>query len=509
MKVTTAQEMQDIDHKTIEEYGLAGIVLMERAGCATAARIKELYPPNSVSVVAGGGNNGGDGFVIARQLHNSGQSVKVFLFADPERLKGDALINYQAAQKFGVTIERKQKITPDEFEGSVVVDALLGTGLEKNVRPPLTEAIEAVNNSSSPVVSVDIPSGVSSDTGQVMGVAVKASSTVTFGLPKRGHFIYPGAQYRGKLFIEDIGFPASLKESDRITVELVEEKDISSLVRPRARDAHKGDFGHILLVAGSKGKTGAALMAARAALRTGVGLVTIGIPASLSDIFQSRVYEEMILPLPDNEGFFSTKALDPALEFIAAQANVLAVGPGVSTEPEVSEFVRLLVKEAAVPIVVDADGINAFAQEQSLRPYTSSPLIMTPHPGEMSRIAGLTAKEINSSRITVAQDYAQKNNLVLVLKGAPTVTAEPGGQVFINSTGNPGMASAGTGDVLTGIISALLAQGLSSSDAAKGGAYLHGLAGDCAAREKTEAALIAGDIIEKIPEVLKKWLLEQ
>jgi NAD(P)H-hydrate epimerase len=535
IKVATAKEMQHIDRVTIDKYGISGTVLMERAGLSVVKIINETYfsaPTVSslnerevkgtscikkIIVLAGGGNNGGDGFVIARILHNQGRDVEVYLTSMPGKLKGDAKVNYNAAKKFGV------KITPVAKSASgfsffrkrncLVVDAILGTGLSKEVRSPLSDLIKKVNSSSLPVISVDIPSGISSDTGEIMGCAVRAEYTVTFGLPKRGHLLYPGAEYTGKLFVEEIGFPQSLLESEKIIVDLALRRDIVQLLPKRPGYSHKGTYGHVLLIAGSKGKTGAALMAAKACLKTGAGLVTIGIPETLVNSFQSRVTEEMILPLPDKgDGTLSVKSGDLISGFLKKRANVLAVGPGLSNDEEISKLVCRLITELKVPIVIDADGLNAIAGKTAVLRKSRAPLILTPHTGEMARLLrqgpDTTRKrsmleEIERDRISAVQSFAKKNKSYIVLKGAPTVTAVPGGQVFINSTGNPGMATAGTGDVLTGMISALLAQKLSPRDAALLGVYLHGYVGDIAAEKKGRHSMVASDMINAIPLVFK------
>jgi NAD(P)H-hydrate epimerase len=504
MKIVTAQEMQQIDRTTIEGYGLSGFILMERAGLSVAKRIKERFDKCPVVVLAGGGNNGGDGFVIARDLNNDGWHVKVFLCAKRDQLKGDALFHCNVAERFGVTVEEKTKIKVDELTDSLVVDAIVGTGLKKDVKAPLNKVIDTVNESGSPVVAVDIPSGISSDTGQIMGTAIKACITVTFGLPKRGHYLYPGCGFAGELFIEDIGFPKTLLESDQLRVELIEPGRLRALLPKRKRNAHKGNFGHVFLVAGSRGKTGAALMAAKAALRAGAGLVTIGIPESIDQTFACRVVEEMTLPLPCNNGFFTLDSLGPALKFLQEKASVLAIGPGLSSEPETASFVRALSVKSTVPVVIDADGINAFQKESQALSQIEVPCVITPHPGEMGRLTGMSARQTDENRMQVAVEFAKVFNVYVLLKGAPSVLACPDDKVFINPTGNPGMASAGTGDVLTGIIAGLIAQGIPAVQGAKLGVYLHGLSGDIAAAKKTEVAMTAGDILECLPEAMKQ-----
>ena len=535
IKVVTAKEMQKIDRITIDRYGIPGTVLMERAGLGVVRRINEIYFQGArqetqnrgrkVIVLCGGGNNGGDGFVIARVLHNQGREVEVYVTVRPATLKGDAKINYDAARKFGVTIHPVKnyltRYSSRSKSNCLIVDALLGTGLSREVRPPITDVIGNVNKMRAPVVSVDIPSGISSDTGRIMGCAVKAQCTVTFGLLKRGHLLYPGAEYTGKLFIEEIGFPLSLLESEKIRINVLQKEDIVSLLPERRKYSHKGTYGHVLIVAGSKGKTGAALMAAKACLRSGAGLVTIGIPDTIVNSFQSRVTEEMILPLPDNgNGTLSHTAADEISTFIKKRANVLAIGPGLSVDREISGLVSLLIKESRVPMVIDADGLNAIADKPDVLKKRRAPTILTPHPGEMARllwsVEGRRKKaevmdgrsmreEIERDRINIALAFARKMKSFLVLKGVPTITATPEGKTFINSTGNPGMATAGTGDVLTGMISAFLAQGLTPQDASIMGAYLHGYIGDIVAEKMSQQSLIASDIINAIPKVFKSF----
>ncbi|MEW6001766.1 MAG: NAD(P)H-hydrate dehydratase [Nitrospirota bacterium] len=525
MKVVTSEEMRNIDKETIEGYGISGLVLMERAGLAVAYRIKEKFGCRKVVVVAGSGNNGGDGLVVARNLHNEGWEVKVFLTSKPEDLKGDALVQYKTAAKFGIYIQPVKELF-DNYASiltghSIIVDALLGTGLSKNVSGILADVISSLNKSGLPIVSIDIPSGISSDNGHVMGVSVKADYTVTFGLPKRGHLLYPGAEHAGKFFVEDIGFPEKLLKSEGLKVDLLEKKNIASLIPERRRYSHKGNYGHILVVAGSKGKTGAALMAAKACLRSGAGLVTIGIPESLAGVFQSRVTEEMTLMLPEKgDGTLSEKASENILDFLDKMADLLAIGPGIGVSAETEKLMKNLIRNSRKPMVIDADGLNSLKGDREILKKAKVPFIITPHPGELARILnqrsearsqkseaekqrGITIQDIEKDRINIAMSFAKETGTYLVLKGVPTIIASPEGRAFINSTGNPGMASGGTGDVLTGMISGFLGQGISPLDASIIGVYLHGLAGDIAASEKGEIPLIAGDIIDRIPSAFK------
>jgi hydroxyethylthiazole kinase-like uncharacterized protein yjeF len=517
MKVVTAEEIRWIDRETIEGYGIPGVVLMERAGLAVASKIKEVIGRKRVIVVSGSGNNGGDGLVVARHLHNEGWDVKVFLTVGSEDLKGDALLQYKAAVKFGVDICPIKELLAHQSSlitrHSIIVDALLGTGLSKKVVGTLSEVIRLLNKSNMPIISVDIPSGISSDDGQVMGEAVNADFTVTFGLPKRGHLLYPGAMHTGRLFVENIGFPDKLLKSDRLHVELLEKRDIAVLIPERQSYSHKGDYGHVLIVAGSKGKTGAAFMAARACLRTGAGIVTIGIPESLAETFQSRVTEEMTLILPDTgNGTLSGKASKNILAFLNGKADLLAIGPGIGVSIETEKLMKILVKNSPKPIVIDADGINSLKGEKEIFSRAKAPIILTPHPGEMARllqqsavssqqsVSHLLIKDVEKDRINIAISFAKETGTYLVLKGIPTIIATPDGKAFVNSTGNPGMATAGAGDVLTGMISGFLGQGIAPIHASILGVFMHGVAGDIAASEKGQYPMITGDIIDKIPD---------
>jgi NAD(P)H-hydrate epimerase len=499
MKVVTAAEMQAIDRRTIKHCGIPSLVLMERAGVAVTNRVIEHFSPKRVTILAGSGNNGGDGLVVARELFNRGISVKALIVGKRDKLSPDCKHQYETAKKMGVDVRFRTRPDSLDLHGALVVDAIFGTGLKKDIKGAMADTIQMVNASGCPVLAVDMASGVSSDTGQVLGIAVEANATVTFGAPKRGHLLHPGAGHTGKLYVEDIGFPQSLFE--KLKCSLLTKDDMALLLPERPSYSHKGYYGHVLLVAGSRGKTGAALMAARAALRTGAGLITIGIPEHLTGSFQSSVVEEMLLPLPDaGDGALSYKALDAILEFLGSQADVLAMGPGLGRAAETSKLVRELILRSAAPMVVDADALNALEDKTTLLKKTKAPVIITPHPGEFARLTGMGIRQIESERVEAALQFSRKTGAYLILKGAPTVVAEPGGDVFINSTGNPGMAKAGTGDVLTGMTAGLLGQGLSPIDAALLGVYMHGLAGDISAQEVGEQSLLASDMIEAIPE---------
>lgn len=525
MKVVTAAEMRSIDRRTIEEYGISGAVLMERAGHSVALKIRELFEKRKVVVLSGGGNNGGDGLVVARDLLSRGWNARVLLLARKEKLSPDCLLQYRIARKNGVPVEFRKAVTVKDLHSAVVVDAIFGTGINKPVRSPVSDIISFLNRSGCQVVSVDIPSGISADTGAVMGEAVRADITVTFGLPKIGHMLHPGAEYTGKLFVEDIGFPPALLRSESITVQTLEREAAASLLPERPVYSHKGDYGHVLVVAGSRGKTGAAMMTAKACLRSGAGMVTIGVPESLADIFQSRVTEEMILPLPDTgSGILSEQAYSEISDFLQRRGDVLAMGPGLTSGTSISNLLERLLTTVTVPAVLDADALNALSGKRAILRKTKAPLVLTPHPGEMARLLrgaegkGRRAKgpeeenllardsdlrgRVERDRIGSSRSFAEDTGIYLVLKGVPTVIAEPEGRIFLNTTGNPGMATAGSGDVLTGVIAAFLGQGLNPLDASVLGVYAHGLAGDIAASKKGMYSLIASDIIEHMPDAL-------
>lgn len=518
MKVVTSQEMREIDRITIEDYGIPSSVLMERAGLAVASKVRELYPGKKVIALCGVGNNGGDGIVAARNLHNWGFNVQVLICARKKDLSPESNKQYQIAKKIGIPIEFRNALNAKDVHGAVIIDAVFGTGLSRPVKGNIAGIFEFINNSEALVVSVDMPSGISSDTGEILGEAVKADCTVTFGLPKRGHYLYPGAEYTGRLFIKDIGFPEKLLLSDKLKVGLIDREIVLGLIPPRPKYSHKGDYGHVLVIAGSKGKTGAALMTARACLRSGAGLVTLAVPESLMDIFQGRVTEDMTLPLADDgSGMLSYKAIDQILAFAAQKADVIAIGPGIGVSDNTGKIMNELIRKSTLPMVIDADGINSLSRAIGNRQgaigllrKAKSPVILTPHAGEMARLLqrakGKRQRAVEKDRIKTAIAFSKETGTYLVLKGVPTTIAEPDGNAFINTTGNPGMATAGAGDVLTGVIASLLGQGLNPTYASVSGVYLHGLAGDMAAGRMGEYSMIASDIIDFLPEAFMQTI---
>ena len=507
MKVALASEMRELDRLTIEAYGVPGAVLMENAGRGLVAEVVSVWGPvadKKVVVFCGKGNNGGDGLVIARVMNALGASVTVWLCSD--EMKGDAGVNLNVARKAGIDL---RAVTSDHHlesssvrHADIVVDAIFGTGLVDEIVGPYRGLIDIINKFAKRVVACDIPSGVDSDKGRIMGAAVRADLTVTFGLPKRGLYLYPGAQMAGEVRVADIGIPQKALSEAPIKANLLTRESVVGLMPDSGPDTHKVAYGHLFILAGSPGKTGAAVMAAQAALRSGVGLVTVGVPESLNTIFEEKLTEAMTLPLPETSEH--TLSLD-GLEAILAELEgktAIAIGPGMSTNADTARLVAALLPRLRIPALIDADGLNILSVFDEPLAGVCVPVALTPHPGEMGRLLGVLAREVQADRPAAAVDLAAQTGAVVALKGARTLVASASGEFFINPTGNSGMATAGAGDVLTGVIGAFMAQGLSTLDAARLGVYAHGLAGDIAAVEKGRAGLIAGDIIEAMPRSL-------
>ncbi|SHE44102.1 NAD(P)H-hydrate epimerase [Desulfofundulus australicus DSM 11792] len=513
MRVVTGGQMRDLDRAAMEEYGIPGLVLMENAGLAVVQVVRQLLGDvagKRVAVFAGKGNNGGDGLVVARHLFNAGAEVKVLLLARPEEITGDAAVNLAIWQKMGQPVypvvrgEDLNAVRLFLVGAHAVVDAIFGTGFKGAAREPAAGVIDAINASGKPVVAVDIPSGVEADTGQVHGPCVRATHTVTFALPKLGLVQEPGRSHVGELHVADISIPSFLLENGAPGRYLVTEKMVRDWLPPRPAWAHKGSCGRVLVVAGSRGMTGAACLAALGAARAGAGLVTLAVPAELQDVVAVKLTEIMTVGLPGTgEGTLARSARNEILDLVE-KADVLAIGPGLSRHLETVALIRELLPAVRVPCVIDADGLNALAGDVQILSRISAPAIITPHEGEMARLLGCPPGEISSRRLKVAEEAAGNWGVVTLLKGAATLIACPGGTTYINPTGNPGLATGGSGDVLTGVIAGLLAQGMDAPRAAAAGAYLHGLAGDMAAREKGMRGFLAGDILELLPEAMAR-----
>ncbi|HWR41812.1 NAD(P)H-hydrate dehydratase [Sporomusa sp.] len=510
MRAATANEMREIDRIAIDDYGIPGAVLMENAGVAVVRQLETIMEPLSerkFCIFAGKGNNGGDGYVIARHIANQGGKVKVFLLGEKEAVSGDARINLDIIERMGIDIIEINndrvwdKVKVAATFADCLVDALLGTGFRGELSGDMAQLIDIINAAGKLVIAVDIPSGVDADTGRICGNAVRATHTVTFGLPKPGIFLYPGAEYAGELAVADIGIPTAIVAGQNIKQNIIMADTIRTILPRRSPAAHKGMAGRLAVVAGSRGLSGAAAMTAEGALRAGAGLITLAAPASLQDVLAVKLTEVMTRPLAETlAGAISQEAVREIISLASAN-DVMAIGPGLGRHEETAAAVRAVIVAAECPLVIDADALDALAgYTDSLSDCAALP-VLTPHPGEMARLTGLSIQAVNADRVNVARQAAGEWGSIVVLKGARTVVAFPDGEVYINTSGNAGMATGGTGDALTGIIAGLIAQGLSSHDAAVAGVYIHGLAGDVAAAAGM-VGMAATDLIKAVPAAL-------
>ena len=498
--------MMAVERRSIESGKVSITALMEAAGLKIAEAVKELTNglenPN-VALVCGKGNNGGDALVAARHLTASGVSNKVFLISKKEAMKGDALANLEILLKTQPdTVEivtKPEDMELDSFD--IVVDAILGTGSSGALREPAKSVVKQFANLSAKVIAVDMPTGVSSDNGSVGEEYVKADTTITMGLPKLGQQFTPGRELCGEVRIAHIGFPASALEDEAINTFIPEIADIRKLIPELPRDSYKHKRGKVLAVGGSRGMTGAIVLSSQAALSMGSGLVITAVPASLNPIFEIKLTEEMTLPLKDDsKGYFTAESSGQLLDFYE-WADVMLIGPGMGSNPKTAEFVIRIAEATRIPMVIDADALAAFHERTSLFAHLGNSAVLTPHYAEFANLFECTIEMIKRDPVSIARETALKYGINIVLKGAPTVIADPGGTVYINSTGNPGLATAGSGDVLTGMIGSLLSQGLSPKDAAFAGSYLHGLAGDIASNEMGERTMKASDLIKYFPKM--------
>lgn len=505
MKLVTAEEMREIDRRTIEDWELPGRVLMENAGRAVAQVAGELLEEHGgrVVIVAGKGNNGGDGFVAARWLHFVGLPVEVCLLPAGEELSGDAAANYTFAARSGVTIHEQcgREILDQRLaDAALIIDGVLGTGITGEVRGVAREAIAAINAAPAPVLAIDIPSGVDSNTGAILGDAVWADTTVTFALPKVGLYQYPGREHCGRIVVAPIGVPRQLLEADEWRINLTVEADAEWMLPDRAPDMHKGDAGRLLVIAGSVGMTGAAALSALAACRAGAGLVYLACPESLNDILEGKCTEVLTRPMPETDARSLALAAEEPIVELAAGMDAVVLGPGLSQHEETAELARKLAARIELPMIIDADGLNAFAARAGELIGRAAPTVLTPHPGELSRLTGQPIAQIQSDRVAAARAAAAMTGTVVVLKGAGTVTAAPDGEVWVNPTGNEGLASGGSGDVLAGMVGAFLAGGAPALQAAVAAVFYHGRAADRAVHPGARG-LVASDLLEVIPTV--------
>jgi NAD(P)H-hydrate epimerase len=510
MKIVSAAEMREIDRITTERFGVPSLSLMENAGTAVADFVSSDYGwAKTVGVICGKGNNGGDGFVAARKLHEAGREVRLLLLADPGELRGDAAEMFKRLRVTAVVVcsgeELKREKARPVFAADLILDAILGTGF----RPPVTglyaEAIAAMNAASAPVVAVDIPSGADADImGSQTGAVARANAIVTFTAPRPAHVF--GCLTKGPTVIAPIGTPYEAIIS-ALHLNVIRAHDLARLLAPRPPDANKGNFGHVLVVGGSLGKSGAAAMAGMSALRVGAGLSTVATASSILPTVAGFHPELMTEPLAETEaGTISLRALEYGhMDSLVKGKTVLAVGPGISREVETTEFVHSVVVRYQLPMVVDADGLNAFEGCVEKLHGKEHPLVITPHPGEMARLCGCTVAEVLRDRSNLARRFAQEHECIVVLKGHRTLIAEPGGEIWVNTTGNPGMATGGTGDILTGMVAGFIAQNSSELlPAVLAAVLLHGLAGDVAREIKGEQCMVATDLVTAMPEAFRR-----
>ena len=519
MLLVTADQMKKIDKTTIESFGICGIVLMENAGRSAFDIIKKRYKDlenKKVAVIAGKGNNGGDGFVVARHLAGKKAKVNVFLLSSKDRVLNDAKTNMELFEKICLHYENCSitEIPDDnafEMQKSKIVhhdlfiDAILGTGLNFEVRGFFKKAISLLNAIKKPIFSLDIASGLNSDTGKPMGAAVKACGTASFGFAKKGQILYPSNKYTGKLKVVDIGIPKFLTKD--INCFVIEKKQIAGFFQARNFESHKGNFGHLLVVAGSQGKTGAACLCANSAVRSGAGLVSLGVARSLNKIIEPQVIEPMTYALPEKEkGLLSENCFDE-IQNLLKDKQAIALGPGLGTNKSTKKLVQKLVCQSNIPLVIDADGLNCIADNPKVLKQRKAFTIITPHPGEMARLCNTTIDKIQERRLDVAAKFAKEFDTIVVLKGAQTIVSFPDSKVFICQCGNPGMASGGMGDVLTGMIASFCVQGFSPYNASLAGVFIHGLCADILSIKKGSFGFIASDIIKIIPKVIHKHIL--
>jgi len=506
MKISNVNEMRNLDHRATEEYDIPQGILMENAGQAAYYTIlKEFGIKNKTFVFfCGVGNNGGDGLVVARKIHSNGGKVTVFVLGDHSKYKGAAKQNFDIVEKIQIKVFDLQNISMarDTVQSAdAIIDAIFGTGLDREVTGIHKDAIAIINESQKMVFSLDIPSGVHGDTGQVMGAAVKADYTITFGLPKTGNLLYPGFELCGKLYVTHISFPLALQNAGGLKIAVNEPKPIPA----RRKDSHKGNYGKTLFIAGSSNYLGAPYFAALSFLKAGGGLSFLATPGNISAFIGNKGSEIIFVPQKNTaSGSISLENRQQLLQF-AEKADMVVIGPGLSLNEETQTLVRELCREIKNPLLIDGDGITAVASDLDCIVKRATTTILTPHAGEMAAITKLKTDDILKDKINILQDTCQKLNATIVLKGAHSLIGYPDKRVFVNLSGNPGMAGAGSGDVLTGVIAAMAGLGFSIDDAVPMGVFMHGFAGDIAANEKGEDGLIASDIMEQLPASMKAF----
>lgn len=509
MRVLSAEAMRTVDRTAIEELGIPGLVLMENAAIGVADGIGEYFPDaRSVTIVCGPGNNGGDGFALARQLDARGYAVQIVAVGSGKPMVGDAAVQESICERLGLDLVRLESdrepaaTLAEAGETDLLVDALFGTGLGRPLEGHFARVVTAMNEMARPVVAVDLPSGLSGSRSTPLGPHVVAELTVTFGAPKIAHLFPPAAHAVGELLVADLGIPQRLFEEAPGDLRLLGDDEMRLLIQPRALEGHKGSYGHTLVLAGSEGKAGAALLATRAAVRAGAGLVTVAVPENLLPVLEASSLESMTLGLPvSGAGALAPEAVDLVIE-AARERQVLAVGPGLGLAASTVDVVRQVVLDSARPTVLDADGLNAFAGRIDELGSREEPLVLTPHPAELARLLDWDKERIVVDRPEAVREAVRRSGAVVVLKGHLSLIGDGDG-IAINPTGNPGMATGGTGDVLTGLIAGLIGQGRSATEAAELGVYVHGLAGDLAAADVGEISLSAGDLLDRLADAFE------
>jgi len=510
--VLTGKQARDVDRNAIEKEGIPSLELMEAAGRGAHEYLEQVHgelKQDKVLILCGKGNNGGDGMVLARYLKQDWVDTKVACISPLKDLSKDSATMARRFKKIGGKFSVCQSLDDLRrlIEGAdVIVDALLGTGLKQAVRSPYKDWIDLANEYAKPILSLDIPSGLSADTGKPLGTCIQADWTATMATMKLGLAVMPGCEYAGEVGVVDIGIPASVLTRVRSPYRIVDHDTVKASLHQRRPDAHKGDAGHVLVVAGSPTKLGAALMTSKSALRIGAGMVTLALPDKAYDKIPSHFLEIMYEPVKcASDGRFAGTALKE-IEELWVGKQCLALGPGMGVSRAIKSLVHGIITKSPLPIILDADGINAIQGQSEILIRAKSPVVLTPHPGELARLLGITTAALQKKRLKYAIEFAKANQVTVVLKGYRTITATPEGKAYINPTGNPAMASAGMGDVLTGMIAGLLAQGHEWVQAITGAVYLHGYAGDRLADRMGDRGLIAGDIIDSIPFTLKEFV---
>lgn len=508
MKIVTAAEMRAIDRATSERFGVPSLTLMENAGAAVADMVLRYHQgEQKIVVVCGKGNNGGDGFVAARLLHGKGKAVQVLLLADPAELKGDAAVMYGKLPLASVVVRSSEELSHDRvrslFLAELLVDAILGTGFKPPVKGLYTEAIELLNASRRRVIAVDIPSGADADAMTPQkGTMARADATVTFTAPRPAHIF--GQLTSGPTCVSEIGSPREAVVSS-LKLNVITAGDFAGLIAPRPAESNKGSYGHVLVIGGSLGKTGAAAMAGISALRSGAGLSTVATAKSVLSTVAGFYPELMTEPLPETEHGTIARNANERIGELLKGMSLAAIGPGISRDPETAKLVRSVVAHYTLPMVVDADGLNAFQGQTDQLNGKGRTLVITPHPGEMARLAGSSVAEVQQDRLGMARKFAHEHELIVVLKGHRTLVVQPDGEAWVNTTGNPGMATGGTGDTLTGMVAGMIAQHRDSPMLATCAAvHLHGLAGDVARQTMGEHSLVATDLLRGLPEAFRR-----